>query len=839
MAQYKINPKDLARFQAFLKKEPVMAVLNRNRTFLLDSGKRIQSIEINDKMQSYTDGKKVVVSGLPSMITPEYDRRGWLIMMRVNLAHEIQHDNSSDFKLLKEIQKWFGEYMKKNHKIREEISAPIAQSVLNCVEDGRINEIVVQRFPGYLGMMRMVNFAIRGEDPLEKAAEDTGTELIDFQNQILSYAKTGLNLPGITVYHGKRLEQEFAKIRDFIDEGVASPTAQGCYEACVNLLKTSAPYIADLVRQTSNIMDAIEKLFKENYSQSSDSREEETGNQQSDSNEPTPGGGITIRIRMNKAPQAGGTQNGDSQGKSDEDGKNDEEKSSGDGRNRGTQPGKGAGEVTITVEVDGQNGGKKGSKSGKGGSQQGEEASSQEKKGTSGSKDGESPSQKGDGDSSQEGKDDSQQKEGNSSKGEDGKSGSQPGKGNSSSSQSGGKGSSKADDTGSSQEEGNAQGSQCGDGDGESSDSHGKSQRSPGDGENSQESASERAKRKEINDLDDVMGAGFSEEQSPPTTEEELVDMLDAAAEELRRATAQEAAQHVEPGKKTPLSREDLAYLKERYKKIPDLKEKFIVPTKQKISPLITTVAKRLHEKLATILMKRRAAASGFRRGYIAPSKLWQVGVGSDDIFQRKQPPKLSDCAVYELIDGSGSMSDYAYSQNGTAVNKLISALTTAAIMEEALKGLASTKITIFRAGWYSSVEHIVIKDFDQKPIGNRCYDSMTEVGPSSGNMDGFSIRIAAMDLAKRPEKTKILLVLSDGLPSAYSSDKDAIADVRSAVKWARAHGITVISIMFGEDNFLKSNYPSYKEMYEQDIIAVKPANITREFEKLLAKVIK
>lgn len=729
-----MQKEDFARFQAFLKNEPVMAILNRNITFLLDREKRIKSIEINDKMESYTDGKKVVISGIPQMISPDFDRRAWILMMRVALAHEVQHDNSSDFNQIKKIRSWFGKYMRKNFDIREDISEDLAHTILNCLEDGRIDEIVVQRFPGYLSMMRMVNFAIRGEDPLTETADSPGEELTHFQNQVLSYSITGMNLPGITVYHGQRLEQEFLKVRGFIDEAVSSPTAQGCYDACVKLLTSAAPYIADLVRQESNIMDFLEKMLRENYSQSDDTREEQTGN--AGENGSSGGRGRTIRINCSEDQQAGKDQDGE-----DESGK------------------------------------------------------------------------EGDSDDQKDGKDAKKEKSQTSENGNGSESGAQ------------------SNGQGKGEGQGNAQSN--------SNTSKGKGKSSK-NAHNSQESAAERAKRQEVNSIDDVIGAGFDSEQSPPVTNEELDDMLAAAEEELRRAAEVEASMVVEKGTKTPLNRQDLASLQERYcGKPPRLSEVFITPTKQPIPGFIASESKRLHERLASILMKRRSSAAGYRKGCIAPNKLWRVGIGSDDIFQRKQPPKLSDCAVYELIDGSGSMSDRAYNQGGNSVNKLVAALTTASIMEEALKGLASTKVTIFRAGWGSDVEHVVVKDFNQKPIGSRCYDSMTVVGPSSGNMDGFSIRIAAMDLAKRPEKNKILLVLSDGLPSAYGNTKEAKADVRSAVKWARMHGITVISIMFGEESFLKSNYSSYKEMYEQDIIAVKPVNINREFEMLLSKLIK
>ena len=38
-------------------------------------------------------------------------------------------------------------------------------------------------------------------------------------------------------------------------------------------------------------------------------------------------------------------------------------------------------------------------------------------------------------------------------------------------------------------------------------------------------------------------------------------------------------------------------------------------------------------------------------------------------------------------------------------------------------------------------------------------------IAAGNGNKDGYSIRAAALDLAKRTERRKILMVLSDGLP--------------------------------------------------------------------------
>lgn len=63
----------------------------------------------------------------------------------------------------------------------------------------------------------------------------------------------------------------------------------------------------------------------------------------------------------------------------------------------------------------------------------------------------------------------------------------------------------------------------------------------------------------------------------------------------------------------------------------------------------------------------------------------------------------------------------------------------------------------------------------------------MGQIAAGNGNKDGYSIRAAALDLAKRTERRKILMVLSDGLPSGYFSEAEAIDDVRTAVQAARA----------------------------------------------------
>lgn len=727
----KDTEKIFRKFQQFLKAEPLVPLLTRNLSFLLDKGKRVSSVEINDKMESYTDGKKVTVSGLSCFLSPEYGPREWAVVLRVNLAHEIQHDNSSDFEDVKKIQDFYGPYLKKNYNINETIGREIAHRMLNCMEDGRINEIIVQRFPGYLPMMRFVNFGIRSEIDLD--AEGI-TEFAAFDSQILSYCKTGYNMPKAKKYIGTRLESEFLGIRDFLDTGVASKTAHGCYEACVKALTKCAEYVASLCRDESEIMDFLESLHLENYSQNGEDREEQEGEGKDSSS------GYTIR-KLNKSSKSSGEGEGEESG--DEDGENGED---------------------------------------------GEDGEDGEKKEAGGKK---------------------EEEDGKKSKtGKNHKLGSDSGKGSS--------------DKNNSEDEDEK----------ESKDgSHGD--------QNSEESASERAKKKGPKSIDEVIDSGFSEKRSPKLTEEEKRDMLATIEEELRHAREAEKAAEVNKGDSVRLSSKEQAEISKLYPEV-NFREVFPLPKKEAVPASIKEQAVQLNRKLTKILVVSKIASSGHRKGSMNPGSLWKVGIEDGNVFQRKEPPRLSDCAVYELIDGSGSMSSPAFAARSGFKNasKIFAALTTAAIMEEALKGLASTKITVFNAG-YSDVEHTVVKDFNQNPIGSRCYDVIQEISGDNGNKDGYSIRIAAMDLAKRHEKHKILMVLSDGLPSAYHGTQEAVADVHSAVKWARNHGIIVIPIMFGDENFQNDSVSSYKAMYESNIIACKPSEITKEIEKILMRVVR
>lgn len=718
--------RSLDRFRTFLKTEPVLPLLSRNLFFLRDENRVVDSVETDDGLRCRTEGKKVIVSAAPYLMRDEYDRRHWIAAMRVFLAHEVQHDNSSDREVLRALRARCGKRFHDEYGLDYELGAALGQRLLNALEDARVGNIVCQRFPGYVPMLRFTNYARLAAPPAVSAPAREGLgELRDFLNDFEHWALAGLRLPGVELYAGSRFEAAAAQARPLADRAVLAETAADCAALCAEIFSRCADYLAALCRPIDDKAALLKELTAalEDYRFSDADRAEQRG-------DGTDGG--AREKKPPKKPAAG------EHGASEDADESELEK--GDSGSPGS----------------GDNTKREGDESG---SLSGEEAKPKATAGSNGREDR--------GESSSDGR----------------------------------------------------------------STNHGATGR--GDGmTNAQRAASEEAAEEGAQSISEVLGAQFSTRRGPALTDNEIDAMLETAAAELAREAAHQKSSRIEAGEQTPLRYKDVSTLQSLYKNV-TFTETFITPKNKPLPPEYLSEAKRLHAKLDRILKEQRVREASQRKGSLNPESLWKLAVCDPDVFARKTPPKKCESDFYLLIDRSGSMG----TGYGNGNSRLFTALMTAAVIEEALKGLAYTKIVGFDGGT-DVVEHCVIKDFNQKATGNRCFDALDQITAGNGNKDGYSIRVATMDLQKRSEKRKVLIVLSDGLPSAYGQESGAIADVRSAVQEARRRGIIVIPIMFGVTDTAES-YEAYRQMYEKGIISTSSRNILPELEKLLYALIR
>lgn len=200
-------------------------------------------------------------------------------------------------------------------------------------------------------------------------------------------------------------------------------------------------------------------------------------------------------------------------------------------------------------------------------------------------------------------------------------------------------------------------------------------------------------------------------------------------------------------------------------------------------------VLKRKVEKIFHNMQK--PILRGRRTGQLDAAMAYKLAMNQMDCFMKKGEVSEFDGCAYFLADNSGSM-------QGNRQENCCKAL---AKIEHAFQDVMPLKIVAFNADDCYSVRHQVLKNWSEKVSSNGSYNFLTHCYANGGNKDGYSIRVATEELLHRPERKKILIVLSDGLPSAYEKN-DGKKDVNDAVRKARKAGISVISIFFGDDKY-------------------------------------
>lgn len=328
------------------------------------------------------------------------------------------------------------------------------------------------------------------------------------------------------------------------------------------------------------------------------------------------------------------------------------------------------------------------------------------------------------------------------------------------------------------------------------------------------------------------MGFSNARDEGEPISNEEMDAARKLMSEQLSAAKDAERKKPVIDG--DGLDAKSLAAIRASYTgRTTPINSKVLSSNYRDKLPMdLATQSAMLRREIIRITERRKQSQQGLRHGVLDQNVLWKFGVQEDSLFYRKGAPSSGKCAISLLIDNSSSMNERIGRSSKSAL-----ARSAAAIIEEAASGIVPLKVTLFdQTG--GGVNHTTIRGFDLSSKENQVWNSIRAINPRGCNRDSVHIRIATEELLRRREQKKVLIVLSDGLPSAYSSRTAAQAEVLDAVRAARRKGVIVIPIMFGEANFLVSSRASYMTMYEKNIIACQPSEITSSLAALFRQVV-
>ena len=215
---------------------------------------------------------------------------------------------------------------------------------------------------------------------------------------------------------------------------------------------------------------------------------------------------------------------------------------------------------------------------------------------------------------------------------------------------------------------------------------------------------------------------------------------------------------------------------------------------------------------------------------------LLRGAAGDDRIYQRKTVNQRS-VAVQILLDASSSTRE---SINGSTVIELEKRAM--ALLGAALARIGDCfSIAAYNSNGPAAVSFYVAKDFNEgwtPAVRSR----LSAIEPWSANRDGCAIRHACRRLANLEQKTKLLLLLSDGMPA----DKDygqsdgsavvdyALEDTRRAILEARRAGIVPFCITIDEKakDYIGHLYGDYSYSVLSDIELL-PQRLARLYLRL------
>lgn len=195
--------------------------------------------------------------------------------------------------------------------------------------------------------------------------------------------------------------------------------------------------------------------------------------------------------------------------------------------------------------------------------------------------------------------------------------------------------------------------------------------------------------------------------------------------------------------------------------------------------------------------------------GVLQNDLLWKAGrCENPQLFEKIVRQEPSAVVVELLIDASGSQS---VRQSMVALQSYLfsAALSRIHIPHRVMSYCTYGNYTVLRR----------FRDYDDKPEADR---RILEYRATSNNRDGLALAAAGLDLKKRHEEHKIVIVFSDGLPNDMVSGRKregapevyvgdaAIRDTCFQVRKLRREGAHVIGIFLGEDGELENERMIY-----------------------------
>jgi cobalamin biosynthesis protein CobT len=285
-----------------------------------------------------------------------------------------------------------------------------------------------------------------------------------------------------------------------------------------------------------------------------------------------------------------------------------------------------------------------------------------------------------------------------------------------------------------------------------------------------------------------------------------------------------------------------------------DFKSRYIVELEEQTRALTGVMQKDIERMMAA--QARVFNVAGQRSGRLNSAGLHRLTAGDSRVFSRREEIRAKDTAVSLLSDCSGSMQGRPMATALSASYALASVLERCNIPSECMgfttaqmwgQGSVMTEDRIRQFNndlqtetnksnvAFSRVVPIympIFKDFNERlnaDVKKRFAYQRKHQPYMGGNIDGESLEYAAMRLARRKEKRKVIIVLSDGFPAGARNDD---AHLKHMVERLTNMGYDLVGIGIESDAVARF-YDNHIVLQSVDDL---PRAVMGELKKILMK---
>lgn len=208
-----------------------------------------------------------------------------------------------------------------------------------------------------------------------------------------------------------------------------------------------------------------------------------------------------------------------------------------------------------------------------------------------------------------------------------------------------------------------------------------------------------------------------------------------------------------------------------------------------------------------------------------------RAGMEAGDRLFIRRDKKERNVAVAFLVDVSGSTSRQLDSGQRVIEVEQESLV----LLCESLEAVGDRYALYAYSGQgRGNVEFLTIKDFEER-LGAGTANRLGGLHPRQQNRDGAAIRHAVAKLRARDEKTRLLILLSDGRPLDQGyKDEYALADTKAALREARFGGIHTFCVTIDReaDSYVRRMYGD-TEYAVMDRVESLPSKLPKIYQRL------